>query len=165
MDNIDIIRIGPELIDDILSIQTECGLSEWTREGYLDELTRPDAVLIAAVVKDVTAGFLAGRAPAGSSVHPSHADLYNIGTRTVFRRKGVGAALLSYFLDICDKRRVVKVWLDVRASNDAAKSFYQRHGFRKTGSRKSFYINPPEDGDVMCRSSGQVNVGQSSQGA
>jgi ribosomal-protein-alanine N-acetyltransferase len=163
--NIEVIQIGPEMIDDILSIQTECGLSEWTREGYLDELTRSDAVLIAATIDGVILGFLAGRAPTATGSQPSQADLYNIGTRTKFRRIGVGAALLVHFLNICDKREVEKVWLDVRPSNYTAKTFYRSYGFRKTGTRKSFYNNPPEDAEVMCRNAPKRNAGQSTQGA
>ena len=67
VESIEIIPVREELIDEILSIQTECGLSEWTREGYIDELTHADAVLIAARVKGVIAGFLAGRAPASTA--------------------------------------------------------------------------------------------------
>ena len=155
MESIEIIPIGPELIDEILSIQAECGLSEWTREGYLDELDRPDSVLIGALVDEVIAGFLAGRAPASTKSQPSQADIYNIGIRSASRRKGIGTALLTAFLETCDNRGVEKAWLDVRTSNVVAIAFYVQHGFSKTGSRKSFYTNPTEDADVMCRIAGR----------
>ena len=151
MESIEVIPVGPELIDDILLIQAECGLSEWTREGYLEELQRPDSVLIAARGKKLVAGFLAGRAPASTKSQPSQADVYNIGIRSQFRRQGIGSALLTAFLEMCDERGVEKTWLDVRRSNEVAKNFYRRHGFVETGTRKSFYSNPTEDSDVMCR--------------
>ncbi len=163
--NIEIIPIRVDLIDDILAIQTECGLSEWTHEGYVDELTHPDAVLIAARVSGVIAGFLAGRAPASTVSLASQADVYNIGCRAMFKRRGIGTALMVTFLETCERRGVEKVWLDVRQSNETAKAFYKRHGFVKTGTRKSFYSNPPEDADVMCRITGRANAGQTSQGA
>ena len=151
MKDIEIIPIGLGLIDEILSIQVECGLSEWTRGGYLDELDRPDSVLIAARVDEVIVGFLAGRAPASTTSQPSQADIYNIGIRSASRRMGIGTALLSAFLEKCEKRGAEKVWLDVRSSNHPAIAFYVQHGFVKTGTRKAFYTNPTEDADVMCR--------------
>lgn len=157
----EIIPVGPHLIDEILSIQTECGLSEWTREGYLDELGRSDSVLIAARIGTTLVGFLAGRSPASTNSQPSHGDIYNIGTRAAFRQKGVGTALLNHFLRTCDERHVEKIWLDVRHSNDTAKTFYLRHGFVKTGARKAFYTNPTEDADVMCRKGNMAASGQS----
>ena len=161
MERIEIIRISPDLIDEILAIQAECGLSEWTREGYVDELGRSDSVLLAARVGTTLAGFLAGRAPASTNSEPSQGDIYNIGARAAFRRKGVGSALLNSFLRISDERRVAKVWLDVRHSNVTAKTFYLRHGFVKTGSRKAFYTNPSEDADVMCRLADKASTRQS----
>jgi ribosomal-protein-alanine N-acetyltransferase len=141
----------PEMIDDILSIQSECGLSPWTSRGYLAELRRPDAVMIAASLGGEVAGFLVGRTPLPTPASSPDAEIYNIGTRPRFRRKGIGSALLASFLQICDERGTEAIWLDVRASNVAAKAFYLQHGFVKTGSRKGFYTHPDEDADLMCR--------------
>ncbi len=40
-------------------------------------------------------------------------------------------------------------YLEVRASNEAAISFYTRMGFSVSGRRANYYSNPPEDAVVL----------------
>lgn len=72
------------------------------------------------------------------------AELLNLAVRPEARRRGVGRALLALLA-----RR--KVWLEVRASNEAAIRFYETQGFRVCGRRKSYYRNPEEDAVLMAR--------------
>ena len=162
MDNIEIISAVPETIDDILAIQTECELSQWTRRGYLDEIENSDGVVIVARVGTAIAGFLVGRSPAAVNGEPSQAEIYNIGTRAQFRRMGVGSGLLRAFIRTCSERGAPTVWLDVRSSNEGAKGFYRLHGFTKVGTRKAFYTAPAEDADVMCLAMPRTHSTQSS---
>jgi ribosomal-protein-alanine N-acetyltransferase len=37
------------------------------------------------------------------------------------------------------------VFLEVRESNTAARTLYERAGFEQSGRRESYYTNPPED--------------------
>lgn len=72
------------------------------------------------------------------------AELLNLAVRPEARRRGVGRALLALLAGR-------KVWLEVRASNEAAIRFYQSQGFRVYGRRKSYYRNPEEDAVLMAR--------------
>jgi ribosomal-protein-alanine N-acetyltransferase len=72
------------------------------------------------------------------------AELLNLAVRPEARRRGVGRALLA----LLGGR---KVWLEVRASNEAAIRFYESQGFRVYGLRKAYYRDPDEDAVLMAR--------------
>ena len=146
MHSIEIRPILPAEVDQIVIIQTECGLSAWSRTAYLDELKRPGSIVLAAHSGREVTGFIVGRIIASD---PPEAEIYNIGTLPAFRRLGIGSALINAFIKVCKGAGVKAIWLDVRSSNVTAISFYKQHGFLKSGTRKDFYRGPREDADVM----------------
>ena len=152
---VDAVRAGD--LDALLDIQAECGLSAWTREGYAEELHRPDAVMLAARAENgEVAGFIVGRVsvvdPTG---YASDGEVLNIGTRKAFRRQGIGSLLMDRFLEICGNRGSEKVWLEVRAGNEVAIRFYSNYGFVVAATRPKFYSDPVEDAFLMVRESSQ----------
>ena len=142
----------PENIPELIDIQMECALSPWTSEGYHLEMRRPDAIVLAALDTggDII-GFIVGRAPRPIKEDPAatEAEIYNLGTRGAFRRQGVGSSLLRRFIKECNKRKINRIWLDVRAGNHSAISFYRSHGFVPVSTRRGFYSSPYEDATIM----------------
>lgn len=65
------------------------------------------------------------------------------------RRKGVALKLLEELKNVCLKRQVERIMLDVRSSNEAAVSLYGKFGFTQDGIRKNFYVRPTEDAVLM----------------
>lgn len=132
-------------ISSILDISEECELSPWSKQDYLDEVERESSVfLIAKEASGEQVGFLTGRLNLSSE-----AEIYNIGVRSEYRKRGIGTGLLQAFLSVCTENKVQSVFLDVRASNDGAVGFYLRNGFETIATRKHFYRDPPEDAFVM----------------
>ena len=43
------------------------------------------------------------------------------------------------------------IFLEVRASNNAAQALYQKNGFNAIGHRKNYYHDPVEDAIIMKR--------------
>ena len=60
------------------------------------------------------------------------------------RRKGLGQQLLDALLAAA-RETSSSVFLEVRESNGAARSLYEKAGFQQTGLRKSYYKDPAEN--------------------
>lgn len=82
----------------------------------------------------------------GSEIH-----LINIATHPDWRRKGVGGALLDFLIKYAHRHRTEEITLDVRPSNTAAVSLYEKFGFKEIGRRKKYYQDNDEDAIVMRR--------------
>lgn len=68
------------------------------------------------------------------------------------RRKGIGQKLFDYMLNVCEKKGMERILLDVRKSNLPAIHFYEKNGFVTDGIRKNFYGGSrPEDAILMSR--------------
>ncbi len=72
------------------------------------------------------------------------AELLNLAVEPRLRRRGVGRALLR-------SMQGRRIWLEVRASNEAAIRFYQSLGFSRCGLRRAYYRDPVEDAVLMVR--------------
>ena len=77
------------------------------------------------------------------------ADLLTIATVPRARRRGLAAAMLGELIGLARAAGCRAVLLEVRASNDAARALYARHGFTAAGRRRRYYTAPVEDALVM----------------
>ena len=77
------------------------------------------------------------------------ATLFNI---AAFQRRGLGRALLERVIDEVEKRGVVTLWLEVRASNVAAIALYESLGFNEATIRRNYYptVDGREDAIIMA---------------
>lgn len=80
---------------------------------------------------------------------PDEGQITNIAVMEGFRGKGFGNAILTFLIDAARARRCEMISLEVRESNAAAISLYEKHGFFIAGKRKRFYKAPVEDALVM----------------
>jgi ribosomal-protein-alanine N-acetyltransferase len=117
--------------------------SQWTEWGFKELLGwRGVLALVSEGDRKVT-GFLVGREVAGE------AEILNLAVLVAKRRRGEGGALLQAAMDELRARKVSRVFLEVRESNEGGIAFYVRHGFSKTGKRASYYHDPEETAIVM----------------
>lgn len=77
------------------------------------------------------------------------AYVVNVCVHPDYRRLGIGEGLVKALCDHCREDLFSFVTLEVRQSNTAAISLYQKLGFEKAGLRKKFYTHPTEDADIM----------------
>ncbi|EHM51124.1 ribosomal protein S18p-alanine acetyltransferase [Yokenella regensburgei ATCC 49455] len=80
------------------------------------------------------------------------ATLFNIAVDPDYQRRGFGRALLEYLIDELEKRGVVTLWLEVRASNAPAIALYESLGFNEATIRKNYYPSAEgrEDAIIMA---------------
>jgi len=77
------------------------------------------------------------------------AHITNIAVRETYRRQGIGELLLISLIDLATQLKAHVITLEVRVSNTAAQSLYNKYGFTQTGLRRGYYTDDREDGIVM----------------
>ena len=114
---------------------------------------------------DKNAGFVvcdgtSGRVVAygGMVVVLDEGQITNIATHPDFRRQGLGERVVRAIIDYASESGLVSISLEVRESNAAAISLYEKLGFRGVGVRKNFYASPRENGIVMIKSIGEPTL-------
>lgn len=138
-------------IGDLIRIADETDLSPWSAQNYLDEFEMPGSVMLRLESEqNVTIGFVVGRIVGGGAIETEQqAEIYNIAIQETEQGKGFGQLLFDAFIAECKGNDVGSVWLEVRESNDKAKSFYKANGFEQVQSRNNFYNNPREAALLM----------------
>ena len=72
-------------------------------------------------------------------------ELENMVVDPGVRRNGLGNRLLQGLLAEARQTNSDRIFLEVRESNAAARTLYEKAGFRQTGRRKLYYADLPED--------------------
>ena len=108
--------------------------SQWNPRDYLAYECR------VAERDNLVLGFLVARAVA----EPDW-EILNLAVAPALRRQGIGRQLLSDALE----RHTGECFLEVRESNEAARRFYKRFGFKTVTERLRYYSNPTETAIVM----------------
>jgi len=135
-----------EDIEAVLAISAESQeAANWSRESYKKLVVEVSASAFVVEAQGKISGFLVGRRV------EDQAEVLNMAVRADHRRNGEGFALLSAALDEFGLRGVKNVYLEVRESNTRAISFYEKHGFLKSGLRKGYYRSPDEAAVTMER--------------
>ena len=98
------------------------------------------------LVGDVMAAF------AITQVVLDEATLFNIAVDPAWQRKGLGRQLLEHLICELEKRGVLTLWLEVRASNTAAIALYESLGFNEATIRRNYYPTAQgrEDAIIMA---------------
>ena len=76
-------------------------------------------------------------------------EIYNIAVENGRARSGIEKEMMMAAIRESERRRAVKVVLEVRKSNNPAINFYLKFNFIISGERKNYYSNPVEDAYVM----------------
>ena len=130
-------------IDGIAEIEKECFSAPWSRNGISEELDNENAHFLAAVCDNRVLGYI--------GVHEVCGEAYidNIAVRSEYRQLGLGEKLLIAAQEGAFSRKCEFISLEVRKSNSAALSLYEKLGYEKVGERKNFYTDPQEDAVIM----------------
>lgn len=105
-------------------------------------LTGGRTIFLIADTSGFAAGYLALSFRSGARV----SRLYSLAIAPSARGKGVGAALIARAMAETADRGLRAIRLEVRESNIAARTLYERCGFTLRGRRESYY----GDGEAAC---------------
>ncbi|GGA34607.1 GNAT family N-acetyltransferase [Sphingomonas psychrolutea] len=104
----------------------------WTHNQVLGLMAMPGVWLTIAEIGSEPAGFALSRRVL------DEAELLLLATAPMFRRRGVGAALLRSVISDSGMQGARTLHLEVRDGNDAIK-LYRAVGFDKVGERRHYY--------------------------
>jgi ribosomal-protein-alanine N-acetyltransferase len=82
-------------------------------------------------------------------VTPPEAELETIAVAPEFQRQGVAWLIFGALVTLARQSEVIRIVLEVRASNLAAVGFYRSTGFLEDGRRRGYYVDPIEDAVLM----------------
>jgi len=138
-------RMKKEHVDAVLKIEEQAyGEHHWSKESFYGELSNDLALYYSAF--DLN-GYLVGYAGTWHILDEAH--ITTIAVRPDLKRKKIGEAILNQILLDCYKDEIKYITLEVRVSNIAAISLYEKYGFKSLGSRKGYYQNNNEDALIM----------------
>ncbi len=127
-------------IDDlsvVMEIERACFRSPWSEDGFLGELEGYFSHCIVIIDNDAILGFALWR------VVFEQAHLFNIAVKPGHRNLGLGTALMDHVINHSLQSGATTLFLEVRVTNDTAKSLYMKYGFHPMGIRPRYY----EDGE------------------
>jgi ribosomal-protein-alanine N-acetyltransferase len=147
------IRVRPARAEDLPALieiaRRSARAARWNESEYAKLFgSQAPAGLVALVIQedDQVVGFLAAR-----QLTPDGAEweIENVAISGAARRRGLGSRLLSEFLALARERGGRDIFLEVRASNVAARRLYEKWAFVEAGVRKSYYQRPIEDALIL----------------
>ena len=114
--------------------------SPWSEKQILADMQQSNVDYFFVEVETQVVGFISVQQLVGEL------EITNIAVKKSYQGQGLGAQLMA-FLNEVD----FPVFLEVRASNNAAQALYQKNGFNAIGHRKNYYHDPVEDAIIMKR--------------
>ena len=115
----------------------------WSAQGIRDTLCQSQAYILVAELDEKIVGYCI-------VYHVlDEAEIARIAVDSSRRNQGVGHCLMDAVTEECKTNGITRILLDVRESNDSARSFYSHYGFKEDGIRKDFYECPREHAVLM----------------
>jgi len=133
----------PEHVMQIAALEIECFSSPWPEEVIGRKLTGDSNIMLAAVADDIVLGYI------GMMYVIDEGYIANIAVSRQYRNKGIADALVNAIKERGRELGLSFLTLEVRVSNNAARSLYSKHGFTEVGTRKDYYEKPVEDALLM----------------
>ncbi len=132
-------------IAEIARIERECFSLPWSESSLEQELENENAHFLTALFGGEVVGYI------GVIEICGEADITNVAVDTRYRRFGIGEKLLESAEIGAIERKCESITLEVRTSNKAAISLYEKSGYERVGIRKGFYEKPTEDALLMTK--------------
>lgn len=136
-------KMKEEHVASVAQLEQECFSAPWSEASIRSELTNPLSLWLVAICEGSLVGYV------GSQTVQGEADMMNIAVKDSFRRKGIGCELVSALIRALKAENAYSLTLEVRASNEPAKTLYSKLGFTQVGRRPNYYTAPREDALIL----------------
>ena len=139
-------KMKKEDLDRVSQIEKECFSTPWSRDAFEDMIDNPLALYMVAEDNGYVVANCGVISAAGDG------DICNVAVDPAYRKRGIGEKLLSEIMNVASKELLVEAFtLEVRESNKAAISLYEKLGFVNEGIRPGFYTSPKEDAVIFWK--------------
>lgn len=142
-DTVKITSATTDDVEDIANIEKSSFSTPWS-ENAIRESMNVGTTFYVARFKNKIVGYM------GLSKVVGEGYVTNIAVLPEHRRLGIGEKILRHVIDN-SKDDLEFISLEVRISNNAAISLYEKFDFQRVGLRKRFYTNPTEDAIIMTK--------------
>ncbi|NLN78311.1 MAG: ribosomal protein S18-alanine N-acetyltransferase [Armatimonadetes bacterium] len=143
MTMVDIRRMQPEDVPEVMVIERQCFTAPWRESSYLTELSNRSAYYIVACIDSVIVGY------GGQWMIMDEAHITTLGVDPQRRGEKIGEQLLIALLEEAARHKVRRASLEVRESNLVAQNLYRKYGFEAAAVRRGYYTDNHEDALVM----------------
>ncbi len=140
------IVIGDMKVEDlpeIVGIENASFKTPWSETLFYNEICKSIAVSRVAKIDGKVAGYLC------ANVVLDEGHILNLAVHPEYRSLGIASSLIREMIGTMRERDCRSVFLEVRVSNEQARSMYEKFGFSLLGTRKNYYILPVEDAVIM----------------
>ena len=133
---------SPENIGDVAAIAKRCFTTPWSEEIYRRELENPQSVGFVCKDGDAVIGMI------HCNFVLDELTLNTLCVDTAYRRQGIAKQLWKAVTEMMQGVCTV-CYLEVRESNEAARTLYASLGFVRNGYRPHYYSQPEEAAVLM----------------
>ncbi len=135
-------------IQEVIEIERMSFTTPWSEISFFNELHKPRSIAKVAVIEEAcSVQRVIGYICANHVADEGH--ILDLAVHQDLRKKGIAKILVKNILEDLKKTDCRFLYLEVRASNHAARKLYEGFGFKVFGTRKDYYGEPKEDAVVM----------------
>ena len=132
-------------VDNVVKLEeASYGKHHWSKESFYNELENDLSHYYCAFDGN---GNLLGYCGCWHIFEEAH--ITTVSVNPEYRRQKVAQALLIKLIEDCYQEKIKYITLEVRESNVAAISLYDKNGFVSIGERKGYYQDNNEDALIM----------------
>lgn len=130
-------------VDAAVGIENESFSDPWSRESFGEVEKSSIYRGFCGEINGVVCGYIIY-----SSLFED-AEILDVAVSDRYRRRGIAKALIEKTVEAVNALEAQRILLEVRRSNEGAKTLYRSLGFCEIGIRKNYYKSPFEDAVIM----------------
>ncbi|MCL2403789.1 MAG: tRNA (adenosine(37)-N6)-threonylcarbamoyltransferase complex dimerization subunit type 1 TsaB, partial [Coriobacteriia bacterium] len=139
--------LTPYDLDALYVLAGEVSYFNWLKQQYADELQSTKNLWLGAFspAKDgqqELIGYI------GTNTAVAEAEILQVSVHPERRKQGIAGRLFDLLFEQLQEKRAESLSLEVRKSNVAAQSLYEKLGFEQIADRRDYYTDPVEDAFV-----------------
>lgn len=139
-----LVEMTVEHIPGVLEIEQLSFTTPWSQQAFTYEiLSNNFAYYLVALEESKVVGY------AGIWLVMDEAHITNVAVHPKYRGRSIGETLMLEMVRQAVIRGTVRMTLEVRPSNKAARELYNKLGFEEKGLRKKYYTDTNEDAIIM----------------